>query len=259
LEASLFSEAADKMELGMARSPHNAPEPSAAGLLDRRGFLIGAGIAGAALGGATGAALSQIATAPDHTLRIAPLRLELARGKIVDTFAYNGIVPGPALRLREGRQVTIDIRNDTDIDDIIHWHGLYVPAAADGAMEEGSPMVPPGQTRRYIFTPKPAGTRWYHSHDMAHADLTRSLYSGMYGFLIVEPASDPGNYDQEVLSAASSAPASKDVAVPFTAVKHTTRDNKVYLTMDTTKDALKSAQGFKYDRDRTTWVPDTSK
>jgi sporulation protein YlmC with PRC-barrel domain len=51
----------------------------------------------------------------------------------------------------------------------------------------------------------------------------------------------------------------KDVAVPFTAVKHTTRDNKVYLTMDTTKDALKSAPGFKYDRDRTTWVPDTSK
>jgi sporulation protein YlmC with PRC-barrel domain len=51
----------------------------------------------------------------------------------------------------------------------------------------------------------------------------------------------------------------KDVAVPFTAVKHTTRDNKVYLTMDTTKDALKSATGFKYDRDRTTWVPDTSK
>lgn len=51
----------------------------------------------------------------------------------------------------------------------------------------------------------------------------------------------------------------KDVAVPFTAVKHTTRDNKVYLTMDTTKDALKSATGFKYDRNRTTWVPDTSK
>jgi sporulation protein YlmC with PRC-barrel domain len=50
----------------------------------------------------------------------------------------------------------------------------------------------------------------------------------------------------------------KDVAVPFESVKHTTKDNKVYLTMDTTKDALKSAPGFKYDRDRTTWVPDNS-
>jgi sporulation protein YlmC with PRC-barrel domain len=46
----------------------------------------------------------------------------------------------------------------------------------------------------------------------------------------------------------------KDVAVPFSAVKHTMKNNKVYLTMDTTKNALKSATGFKYDRDKTTWV-----
>jgi FtsP/CotA-like multicopper oxidase with cupredoxin domain len=145
---------------------------------------------------------TQIATAADHSLRIAPLRLELAPGKVIQTFAYNDRVPGPVLRLREGRQVSIDIRNDTDIDDIIHWHGLYVPSAADGAMEEGSPMVERGGTRRYAFTAKPTGTRWYHSHDVAGRDLTRSLYAGLYGFLIVEPASDPGRYDQEVLLAA---------------------------------------------------------
>lgn len=51
----------------------------------------------------------------------------------------------------------------------------------------------------------------------------------------------------------------KDVAVPFSAVKPTTKNNKTYLTMDTTKDALKSAPGFKYDRDKTAWVPDQSK
>jgi hypothetical protein len=50
----------------------------------------------------------------------------------------------------------------------------------------------------------------------------------------------------------------KDVAVPFSAVKHTMRNNKIYLTMDTTKDALKSAPGVKYDKDKTSWVPDTS-
>jgi sporulation protein YlmC with PRC-barrel domain len=49
----------------------------------------------------------------------------------------------------------------------------------------------------------------------------------------------------------------KDVAVPFNAVKHTTRDGKVYLTLDTTKDALKAAPGLKYDRSTTAWVPDT--
>jgi sporulation protein YlmC with PRC-barrel domain len=50
----------------------------------------------------------------------------------------------------------------------------------------------------------------------------------------------------------------KDVVVPFSAVKHTMKDKKIYLTMDTTKDALKSAPGFKYDREKTTWVPDGS-
>jgi hypothetical protein len=49
----------------------------------------------------------------------------------------------------------------------------------------------------------------------------------------------------------------KDVAVAFDAIKHTTRDNKVYLTMDTTNDALKAAAGFRYDPSTTTWVPDT--
>jgi sporulation protein YlmC with PRC-barrel domain len=51
----------------------------------------------------------------------------------------------------------------------------------------------------------------------------------------------------------------KDVAVPFSAVKQTTKNNKTYLTMDTTKDALKSAPGFKYDSDKTAWVSDKSK
>ena len=50
----------------------------------------------------------------------------------------------------------------------------------------------------------------------------------------------------------------KDVAVSFNTVKPTKKDNKIYLTMNTTKDALKAAPGFKYDRDKTAWVPDTS-
>ena len=50
----------------------------------------------------------------------------------------------------------------------------------------------------------------------------------------------------------------KDVAVSFSAVKQTMKDNKVYLTMNANKDALKSAPGFKYDSDKTAWVPDTS-
>jgi FtsP/CotA-like multicopper oxidase with cupredoxin domain len=139
----------------------------------------------------------------DYTLRIAPIALELAPGKTITTTGYNGKVPGPLLRLREGRPVAINVINDAGYPDIVHWHGLYLPAVQDGATEEGSPIIPVGQSHLYSFTPKPAGTRWYHSHAMAMTDLTRSTYSGEFGFLIVEPAAgDPGRYDREVLLAA---------------------------------------------------------
>jgi FtsP/CotA-like multicopper oxidase with cupredoxin domain len=174
-------------------------------LFNRRQFLTRIGAAGAALPLASRVVAAQaqsVSTKPDYSLRITPVSLELAPGKIVQTFGYNGTAPGPVLLLREGRKVTIAISNETDIDDIVHWHGLYVPSDVDGSMEEGTPMVPKGGTRRYSFTPKPAGTRWYHSHNFAGHDLTRSTYSGMFGFLIVEPPHAPGHYDQEVLLAA---------------------------------------------------------
>lgn len=139
----------------------------------------------------------------DHTIRIAPVSHELASGRIVKTTAYNGSVPGPALRLREGRPVTIDVVNESGYPNLIHWHGLFVPAEQDGATEEGSPIIQPGQSLTYAFTPRPTGTRWYHSHAMAMTDLTRSTYSGEFGFLVVEPAAgDTGRYDREVLLAA---------------------------------------------------------
>src|SRR5712691_11116131 len=121
----------------MGEMSHILPShrPASTSWLHRRNFLPGAGATGMAVGTALGTAYTQIATAPDYSLRIAPLRLELAPGRVIETFGYNGAVPGPPLRLREGRQVSIDLRNDTDVDDIVHWHGLYLPAEADGAME----------------------------------------------------------------------------------------------------------------------------
>ena len=139
----------------------------------------------------------------DLTLRVAQVSLELAPGKIIRTTAYNTKVPGPVLRLREGRPMTINVINDAGYPDIVHWHGLYLPAVEDGAIAEGSPIIPPGQSRIFALTPKPSGTRWYHSHAMAMTDLAISTYSGEFGFLIVEPAAgEPGRYDREVLRAA---------------------------------------------------------
>jgi FtsP/CotA-like multicopper oxidase with cupredoxin domain len=137
----------------------------------------------------------------DFSLRIAPLKLELAPGRIVDTVGYNGTVPGPLLRVKEGQRVTIDVRNDSDVPELVHWHGLKVPSDVDGAMEEGTPMIPSGGEARYAFVARPTGTRWYHTHAVAGKDLRRSLYSAQYGFFYIEPRSEPGNYDQEIFIA----------------------------------------------------------
>lgn len=93
--------------------------------------------------------------------------------------------------------MTIDVANHSSNDEVVHWHGLFLPPEVDGSMEEGTPHIPVGQSARYTFTPNPAGFRWYHTHTMAGNDLKKALYSGQYGFLMVEPREDPARYDQE--------------------------------------------------------------
>ena len=145
-------------------------------------------------------------TAPDTpkadvTLRISPVEIEVAPRRIIKTTGYNGSAPGPVLRLREGQPVTVEVRNDTKIPELVHWHGLFVPSEVDGSEEEGTPMVPPGGERRYSFVPRPSGTRWYHSHVHAGRDMKRATYTGQFGFLYIEPKEESGDYDAEVLLA----------------------------------------------------------
>ncbi len=100
-------------------------------------------------------------TSSDHTIRIAPCSLEIAPGKVIKTTAYNGTAPGPALRLREGKPVAINVINDSGYPNLIHRYGLMITAARDGAVEEGSPIIQPSGSLLYTFTPKPpvhAGT-----------------------------------------------------------------------------------------------------
>ena len=137
----------------------------------------------------------------DITLRIAPVTVELAPNHIISTIGYNGTSPGPLLRMREGAPVTVDVINETDVPEFVHWHGLLIPSEVDGSEEEGTPPVPPRGQRRYQFVPRPAGTRWYHTHTMAGPDLHRGAYTGQFGFLMVDGGNDPGHYDQEVFLA----------------------------------------------------------
>lgn len=137
----------------------------------------------------------------DITLRISPVEVEIAPRRTIKTTGYNGSAPGPVLRVREGQPVTVDVHNETATAEIVHWHGLFVPCEVDGAMEEGTPMVPAHGSRRYTFVPRPSGTRWYHTHVSAARNLKRATYTGQFGFLYVEPTSEPGRYDAEIFLA----------------------------------------------------------
>jgi FtsP/CotA-like multicopper oxidase with cupredoxin domain len=185
--------------------------------MDRRRLLrdgalvVGGGVASASalarvasaagLGVRSSALAAPTVAKADYSLRIEACNLEIAPGVAVKTTAYNGQVPGPVLRLREGIPVTIDVTNASASPDIVHWHGLAIDSVNDGAMEEGSPMIAPGGQLRYSFTPRPAGTRWYHTHAGAGADLSLGTYSGQFGFLMVEGKADAGHYDQEIFLA----------------------------------------------------------
>jgi FtsP/CotA-like multicopper oxidase with cupredoxin domain len=166
--------------------------------MNRREF-IAKSAAAAAMGASFAAERKLWAQTPaDVRLEIAPLKLEVAPGKHVQTIAYNGQVPGPLIRWPEGKPIAIDVLNRTDVPEIVHWHGLWIPSVEDGAMEEGSPMIAPGGQHRYNFTPRPSGLRWYHTHTTAGHDLKRGLYSGQFGCFYIEPKNEPGAYDQEV-------------------------------------------------------------
>jgi len=134
----------------------------------------------------------------DYTLTIAVTPVELAPNRIVSTTTYNGQFPGPLLRLSEGQEVTIDIHNQTDTPEQLHWHGQFLSTDVDGATEEGTPFIPAHGNRRIKFVPRPSGYRFYHTHVRAGANLNAGHYTGLVGPVYIEPKNNPGNYDREI-------------------------------------------------------------
>src|SRR2546430_10881163 len=134
----------------------------------------------------------------DYVLHIRMSPLEIAPKRIISATTYNGQFPGPLLRFKEGQQVTVDVFNDTDTPEQLHWHGQKIPTDVDGAAEEGTPFIPAHGKRRIVFTPRPAGLRFYHTHNRAGANLAAGQYSGQVGPVYIEPRQEPGRYDREV-------------------------------------------------------------
>src|ERR1700730_9120326 len=117
----------------------------------------------------------------NYTLRIKTSPVEIAKNRIVSLTTYDGQFPGPLLRLKEGQKVTVDVHNETDVPEQLHWHGQITPVRLDAPAEEGTPFIPAHGKRRIVFTPGPAGFRFYHTHNRAGAQLHAGQYNRALG------------------------------------------------------------------------------
>jgi len=176
------------------------------GCVSRREFLrvssqAGLGVLALSVGGGALRPGQGIAAEREGAGGIREIRLEareisweLAPGKRIKAMAYNGQIPGPELRLKEGERVRIILKNSLSEPTTTHWHGVDVPNLMDGVPGITQKPVQPGETFVYEFEPRPAGTRWYHTHFQEH----RQLDLGLYAPLIIEPAApDPFPFDRE--------------------------------------------------------------
>ena len=131
------------------------------------------------------AALSEGESVVRYRLEAGEVDWEIAPGRKVRGYGFNGQVPGPILEAKQGVPLEIEFTNRLPEPTVIHWHGLRIPAAMDGT-EVVQRSVQPGETFMYRFTPPDAGTFWYHPH----ANETEQLEKGLYGTLIVRAADE---------------------------------------------------------------------
>lgn len=103
-------------------------------------------------------------------------------GKTATTWGYNGSLLGPALRLQQGKPVTVEIRNQLAEETTLHWHGLEIPGEVDGGPQG---IIKPGASRTVTFTPnQQAATCWFHPHQ--HGKTGRQVAMGLAGLVLIE-------------------------------------------------------------------------
>ena len=118
-----------------------------------------------------------------YELTCKKVQWEVEVGKRIEAWAYNGVVPGPQIRVREGDRVRIVVKNELDESTAIHFHGLELPNDQDGVPFITQPPIKPGQTYTYEFVAPNAGSHMYHSHHNA----AKQVGMGLLGAFIVEP------------------------------------------------------------------------
>jgi FtsP/CotA-like multicopper oxidase with cupredoxin domain len=128
-------------------------------------------------------ALVALADGDTFDLRIAPVAKTL-KGHRVRMLAYNGSIPGPTLRVQEGSEVSVRVRNDADVETTVHWHGLRLDNAFDGVPHETQAPIAIGDEFTYQVRFPDPGLYWYHPHMREDYGLDM----GLYGNIVVVPA-----------------------------------------------------------------------
>ena len=130
----------------------------------------------------------------EYTLIASEGQVEIIDGIKTNVWNYNGQVPGPILRVKLGETLRVKFTNKLPQETTIHWHGVRVPNAMDGVPGVTQPPIKPGESFIYEFTPKDAGTFWFHPHVRSAEQVER----GLYGVLIVEDEYSK-KYNQDIV------------------------------------------------------------
>jgi FtsP/CotA-like multicopper oxidase with cupredoxin domain len=157
----------------MAQHPHitAAPAPSSAAV-----------DSGAHLTPAREPAIIEVPPGATFDLHVSNVSKRIGEA-VVPMLAYNGSIPGPTIRVRQGSEIFVNVINEIDMETTVHWHGLRLENRYDGVPHATQAPIPPGGRYTHRLTFPDAGTFWYHPHMREH--YAQEL--GLYGNLIVEP------------------------------------------------------------------------
>ena len=162
----------------------------------RRAFLTSAAaFAASTVLPISGLRNARAASVKEFRLTAAPGQKHLVPEPYGETpvWAYNNVVPGPEIRVRQGDRLRVTVENGLDEETTVHWHGVRTPNAMDGVPYLTQAPIAPGETFTYEFDAVDAGTFWYHPHQNSTVQVGR----GLYGPLIIEEA-EPVRVDREL-------------------------------------------------------------
>jgi len=138
----------------------------------------------------------EVLTGNTFTLTAKESMLMLDNNTMKTAWTFNGTVPGPQLRVKQGETIQVKLNNELPEPVTIHWHGLPVPNHMDGIPGVTQNAVKPGESFTYQFTVDVPGTYWYHSHQ----DSVNQVDKGLYGSIVVEPKeSRPVDHDYTIV------------------------------------------------------------